>query len=266
MWLFGIAWCLLIRFFGEWRAELPRALCRSNRFARKMCRTTERKPASVDIDASALDACGPGNLMRARVHAQRQLRRLHTFVAVRKRPTYSSGWATISSRRYEFGLAGVFAGPAVARCALRWQVLHWRADDRSILPFDLSGTHVPGEKRSLLSECRGGGGSGFPAMPALPARMLAWNSGLVGNSKHSFARFAADQRERPGGWRRGSSCRTAGSGLAASSPAVPAASGRDASCGCANAPAALCQEAYRRNQAANEPGGAGIGLRLRAAV
>ena len=50
------------------------------------------------------------------------------------------GYYEIAS--YESGLAGVFASPAVARCALRWQVLHRRAHHRSLLPFNLSSAHV----------------------------------------------------------------------------------------------------------------------------
>src|SRR5438128_10085231 len=52
-------------------------------------------------------------------------------------------WVGLSSVRetHEFGLAGMFASETVARCALRWQVLHRRAHQQSLLPLDLSCTY-----------------------------------------------------------------------------------------------------------------------------
>src|SRR5438094_3678906 len=62
-------------------------------------------------------------------------------------------WVGLSSVRetHEFGLAGMFASETVARCALRWQVLHRRAHQQSLLPLDLSCTYSQRKKCPLLS-------------------------------------------------------------------------------------------------------------------
>src|SRR5713101_5051780 len=117
----------------------------------------------------------------------------------------------------------MFASATRARCAVRRQVLHRRAHHGSLLPSDLSCPYVQGEQCPLLSKRRRGGGSRLSAVFALPAGMLAGNTGLGGYSKYSFAGIAADQRERFGGRRCGSSCRAPGSWLAPSSPPVPPA-------------------------------------------
>ena len=88
--------------------------------------------------------------------------------------------------RYDPGLAGLFTSEAVARSAIRRQILHWCTRQPGLLPFDLPGSHGEREECPLLPHRRGGSGGGFPALSALPARMFTWNSGLVWDLDHSF--------------------------------------------------------------------------------
>ena len=78
----------------------------------------------------------------------------------------------------------MFTSEAVARSALRRQVLHWRAQHQNLLPLDLPGTYSQRKKRPLLSQRRRGGGSRIPSVSALPAGMFSWNAGLAGNVEH----------------------------------------------------------------------------------
>src|ERR1700721_3549076 len=73
-------------------------------------------------------------------------------------------------------LAGLFTGKAVARCAIRREILYWRERQRSVLPSDMPGADGKREKRTLLFDCRGGGRGGIPSF-------LRWRAGAApGNS------------------------------------------------------------------------------------
>lgn len=92
----------------------------------------------------------------------------------------------------ESGLAGLFAGTAFARCAIRRQVFYWRAGEWSVLPVDLS--RADGEREELPVLCDGccSGGSRISAVFALPAGMFAGDTGVDGNFGNGFAGSAAD--------------------------------------------------------------------------
>ena len=149
-------------------------------------------------------------------------------IVVRKRPVSARRSAIMS--RNEPHLAGLLAGPAVARRALRWQVLHRRADKRSLLPSDLSRADRERRKRPLFSKRRVGRGSGLSSLFTVSSGMFAGNSGVARNSRHGRSSPAADQRERPRRWRNRKSCRASRSRIAPLAPLVSAAPRRDAQC------------------------------------
>src|SRR5205807_2632543 len=113
--------------------------------------------------------------------------------SVRKRLHCSAGTAMMICEFYGTGLASLFASQAVAGCALRRQVLHCCAHQSSLLSVDLSCAHSERKKCTLLPQRRSCCGSWLSPVLALPAGMLARNSGLVRNLKYSLESFAVDQ-------------------------------------------------------------------------
>src|SRR5260370_42371767 len=97
-----------------------------------------------------------------------------------------------SHERHESGLPGMFAGAAVARSTLRRQILYWSDRQWSLLPSNLPCTDCERKECSLFSERGGGGGSGVPALPAVPSREFAGNSGMDGNFEYGLAGAASD--------------------------------------------------------------------------
>src|ERR1700733_12179680 len=94
---------------------------------------------------------------------------------------------------YDARYADLFASPAVTRSSLLRQVLHRGSGQSCLLPVDLPRADGERKERSLL--CYGGGrrGSWFSALPALPSRVLARNSGLAWNVQHGLASLAPDR-------------------------------------------------------------------------
>src|ERR1700722_5615285 len=141
----------------------------------------------------------------------------------------------------------MFAGPAVARCAFRRQVLHWGGRQRSLLPVNLSAPDCQRKECPLFSHRSRGGRSRIPALLALPSRKLSGDSSMAGNFEHSLASFTTDRREGGGRRRSGGSSGTLGSWIETPAPLVPAPFGRHANRSGSNAPLALCKETDRRN-------------------
>jgi len=155
----------------------------------------------ADFDPNGLDVCGPRSGAKS-----------GDLILVRKRPwgdTESTmiGWRSVNLagldmprdespfgglRNHESGLADMFPGAAVAGSSLRWQVLHWRGREWSLLPSDLSCADCEGEERPLFSERGRGGGSWVSSVLALSSGELSGNSGVDGNLEHSFAGPAPD--------------------------------------------------------------------------
>ena len=79
------------------------------------------------------------------------------------------------------GLASVLTSATVARRPLRRQVLHRRAGQQSVLPFDMPGAYSQGEELPLLCHGRCGCGGGLPPLSSMPARSFAGHSGVAGN-------------------------------------------------------------------------------------
>jgi hypothetical protein len=75
------------------------------------------------------------------------------YIDVRKLPIRACGAAMI---RDGTRFAGLCAGPANARSALRWQVLHCGFDDANLLSSHLPGAHLQRGECPVLSH----GGSG----------------------------------------------------------------------------------------------------------
>ena len=157
----------------------------------------------------------------------------------------------------------MFASPAVARSALRRQVLYWGGRERSLLPSDLPGADRERKKRPLFSQRRSCRRSGLSSLSALPAGELPRHTGLAGNVQYSFASVAFDRRKRFGGWRGGNPRGTFRSRVAASSPVVSASPGSNPDCRCPDPPPAFCKKADRRDQSSDEPSRARVRVRLR---
>jgi len=62
-----------------------------------------------------------------------------------------------------------------------------------LLPLDLSRTTAKEKNVRYFPDCRRRCWNGFSPLSALPSGMLARNSGLGRDAKHSFASFAADR-------------------------------------------------------------------------
>src|SRR5208283_5689456 len=169
-------------------------------------------------------------------------------------------------QRYGSRPPDLFTGATRTRCAIRWQVLHWRAHHANLLPPDLPLAYLAGKQCSLLSQRSRCGRSRLSSLFALPPRVFAGNPRVGRNSQHDFASVAIDQRRWIGRRRRGGSFGTPRYRLAASSPPVPAPPGSHAQRRCANRPVALRQEADRRNKFAHDAGRAFVGVRLCPAI
>ena len=156
-----------------------------------------------------------------------------------------SRFIRLDCKNHDAGFASVFTSKAVARSPLRRQVFHWCTQHQNLLPLHLSCTHSERKKRLLLSNGRGGGGSGVSSLSALPAGMFARNSSLAGNIQHRFASIAPDRGEWLGRRRNRRPCRAPGCRFAASSATVYPPLGRAAKVGGANASSALRQKTDR---------------------
>src|SRR5215467_8498769 len=112
----------------------------------------------------------------------------------------TAGGLRLCAVRREYGpeLADLFPSEAVARRALRRQVLRGRPQHGNLLPSNLPRPHRQGEQRALLSERRGRRRSWLSPLPAVPPGMFSWNSRLVRNPQHGGARAAAHRREQFG--------------------------------------------------------------------
>jgi hypothetical protein len=140
------------------------------------------------------------------------------------------------------GLAGLFAGATVARPALRREILHWGARERSVLPGDLSCADGEGGKLPIFCDGRRGGGGGIPTLFTVPAGVFTRDAGVVRNVEYRFAGTAIDCGERARRWWSGGAGGSAGSGAAALAAIIFEASGGDADCCGAYAASALCEE------------------------
>ena len=94
------------------------------------------------------------------------------------------------------GLESMFAGQAVARSALRWQVLHRGARKPRVLPPDLSCAYGEGEELPLLSDGSCGGRSWISAVLEMPTGELSGNTGVAGNFDDGLACTETDRRKR----------------------------------------------------------------------
>src|SRR5579864_1221472 len=81
---------------------------------------------------------------------------------------------TMMGLGHEFGFTNMLASTVVARCAIRWQILHRRPQHQDLLPPHLSGTNGERRESPLLSNRGGRRGGGLSPMFTLPAGMLAW--------------------------------------------------------------------------------------------
>jgi hypothetical protein len=159
----------------------------------------------------------------------------------------------------------MFACAVVARPAFRWQVLHWGARERCVLPTNLSRTYGQRKECSLLPyrcSCRR---SGIPAMPALPTGMFAGDTCMAGHLEHGRACVTSHRRRWIGGRSR-TARRPIGYWLSPFATALPEASGCNAQCGGANPSAPFRQEIDRRNYPADDTRGPSCGIRLCSAI
>jgi len=170
------------------------------------------------------------------------------------------------SKTNDSRLAGLFTGKAVARFTIRREILYWRERQRSVLPSDMPGADGKREKRTLLFDCRGGGRGGISPLFAVPAGSVPGNSSVVRNVEHGFTSAEADRRNRIGGRRRGGAGGASGCWFAASSAAISETSRSNANSGGAHSAAAFCEETYRRDEFADEPGRHRVRLRVRSKI
>lgn len=118
---------------------------------------------------------------------------------------YPQDRLSFADKRYGPRLANLFSSTTGARRPVRRQVLYRCSQHANLLSPDLPCTHVQRVQCSLFSKRCCSGGSGFPSVFALPARVLAPVSGVGRHSKHGVTSLALDYRKRPGSGRRGSS-------------------------------------------------------------
>ena len=108
-----------------------------------------------------------------------------------KRP-FPSGPSRILDGTYGSGLENLFSGTALARCAVRWEVLHRRPDQRRLLPAHLPRANSAGTQRALLPYCCRRRGSWVSSVSQMSSRMLARHACMDGNVQHGLACFAFD--------------------------------------------------------------------------
>lgn len=89
-----------------------------------------------------------------------------------------------------------FAGSIVARPEIRREIFYWGAGKWGVLPADLSFAYGEGEECPLFFDGGCGGGSGFSAVPALPAGVLAGDACVERHAKYGFAGAEIDCGER----------------------------------------------------------------------
>ena len=165
------------------------------------------------------------------------------------------------SCRHGSGSRGLLSRHLHPGRALRRAAVHRGEDDGHLLPAGLSGAHAQARAPQLLSVGRGGSGGGLPAVPAVPARDRPRPGRVARHVEHRVARPVAD-REGWAGWRRrGGPRRACGSGGAAAPPALSPPSRRVADRGRTDAARPPGQAADPRDEAADDGGRAGGGLR-----